>query len=93
MFLKVLKFEFKQICFESSFDRNLSFVAPFALFFFLQMEALDLNFLKRPNLPNFGIVRNYFMLQELITCFRSFSRSFLRFFLHDCLCVVTIACS
>ena len=47
--------------------------------FFLLIEALDLNFLIRPNWLNFGTVR-IFLLQQLIVCFRSFSRSFLRFF-------------
>ena len=46
----------------------------------MQIEALDLNFLIRPNSLNFGTVRNCFMLQELIACFWSFPRPFLRFF-------------
>ena len=65
MFLEVLKFELDQFCIQTSFDRNLSFVAPFEL----PIEALDLNFLIRPNSHNFGTVRNCFMLQELFAWF------------------------
>ena len=87
MFLKSLKFELDQICIQTSFDHNLSFVAPFELIL-LQIEALDLNFLIRPNPPNFGTVRNCLMWQELIACFRSFPKSFIRFF-----CVSAYVCN
>ena len=68
MFLKSLKFELDQILIQTSFDHNLSFVAPFELILFAN-EALDLNFLIRPNSHNFGTVRNCFMLQELFAWF------------------------
>ena len=68
MFLKVLRFEFKQICIQTSFVHNLSSVTPFELILFAS-EALDLNFLIRPNSHNFGTVRNCFMLQELFAWF------------------------
>ena len=68
MFLKSLKFELDQICIQTSFDHNLSFVAPFELILFAK-QALDLDFLIRPNPHNFGTVRNSFMLQELFVWF------------------------
>ena len=68
MFFKSLKFELDQICIQTSFDHNLSFVAPFELIL-LQIEALDLKILIRPNSHNFGTVRNYFVLQELFVWF------------------------
>ena len=59
--------------------------------FFLQIEALDLNFLIRPNSLNFGTVRNCFLLQELFVCFKSLSRSVLRFccmIAYVCYCLI-----
>ena len=61
----------------------------------MQIEALDLNFLIRPNSLNFGTVRNCFMFQELFVGFDVFQTVFfvLPDLLSDFLCVVTIACS
>ena len=40
MFLKSLKFELDQICIQTSFDHNLSFVAPFELILFANRSSL-----------------------------------------------------
>ena len=48
--------------------------------FFLQIKALELNFLIRPNSHNFGTVRNCFVLQELFVWFWCFSNCLLRSF-------------
>ena len=39
MFLKVLKFELDQICIQTLFDHNLSFVAPFELILFANRSS------------------------------------------------------
>ena len=46
----------------------------------MQIEALDLNILIRPNSHNFGTVRNCFMLQELFAWFLMFSELSSSFF-------------
>ena len=68
VFRKVKNFISNSFEFGSSFVHNLSFITPFELIIFAN-EALDQNFLIRPNSHSFGTIRNCFMLQELFAWF------------------------
>ena len=79
MFLKSLKFELDQIWIQTSFDHNLSFVAPLELILFANRSSWP-KLSDKANSYNFGTVRNCFMLQDLFAWFWCFPNCLLRSF-------------
>ena len=84
MFLKVLKFDFKQICIWTLFDHNSSFITPFELILFANRSSWP-KLSDKAKFTNFGTVRNCFMLQELFAWFWCFLNCLLRSFWFFCM--------